>query len=457
MSTSVTVKVLLCLYLATITLRRADTQGLVHNASQVRTVEIEPEWSGHRAQNASGILIRRDQHLFQRSWHTANGLTGSDEVAESTIEALVRALQSPTFTAPNVTNLGITPSWLAKEASEDPKPTSDRMDVSNEKQRAFFQRSVTDMSIVEKLLPGVVAERWTDDGAWVHISIVFSDGTQWKAETTALPPFMLPWVSTVSGRTTRTYNADISRAVADLLPPGTVNKDRLAGVGLGRLISSAVEQSVRPEWDRIHAEAQAGPDITVLREHYIIRRSQVSSYQNLVSNWLGTSLQADVRLKSFPENLVVALIVPLQEQQGPEIAPFLQSGEKYESLVLSNPWLMKSLRKHPDLGAWLYFVSDASFSEAAMQVFIADMHEVGRDDIVAEVEGHRREVALLNYYGNQLIIFPDKHAIVWRWGANRELFSWKASSLTPKRCSAYNTVTEGCVGAVITSSGELLK
>jgi hypothetical protein len=448
MSRYVTVKILVCMYLTMLSLRTASTQVLSHNASQVRLVEIDPEWRGANTHSHTGILIKNDQHMFRRSWHTASGLDESDEVAESAVEALIRALQSPTLTAPEVKNLGITPSWLSEEALKD---------VSDDKQRAFFQRSTTDISLVQKLLPGIVAERWTDDGAWVHLSIEFSDGTHCEAETTALPPFMLPWVTRVSGHTTRTYNADISRSVADLLPSGTLNKNRLAGVGLGRLVSSAVEQNVRPEWDRIHAEDQAGPDLGILREHYIIRRSKVSSYQNLVSDSLGTSLQADVRLANFPENLVVAFVVPLQDGQGPEIAPFLESGAKYESLVLSNPWLMKSLLAHPDLGAWLYFVKDTSFSEAAMRVFTADMHEIGRDDVVAEVEGHRQDVALLNYYGNQLILFPDKHAIVWRWGTYRELFSWRAASLTPKRCSAYNTVTEGCVGAVITSNGELLR
>ena len=49
---------------------------------------------------------------------------------------------------------------------------------------------------------------------------------------------------------------------------------------------------------------------------------------------------------------------------------------------------------------------------------------------------------LLNYYGNYLIIFPDHHAIIWRWGKYRDLFSWPADTLKTERCKDYATSTE---------------
>ena len=100
---------------------------------------------------------------------------------------------------------------------------------------------------------------------------------------------------------------------------------------------------------------------------------------------------------------------------------------------------MASLKKHGDLGAWLMFVRDTSMSDKAMRIFSSDMHDLGRDDLAREVSEHRSEVVLLNYYGNYLIIFPDHHAIIWRWGKYRDLFSWPADTLKTERCEDYAT------------------
>jgi hypothetical protein len=173
-----------------------------------------------------------------------------------------------------------------------------------------------------------------------------------------------------------------------------------------------------------------------LRNRYVVKRSEVSDHQSLTFGehrkdgvFPETSLQADVRLTTFPKNLVVATVFPVHDGSVEGVDTFLRLGNQYERIVLTNPWLMKSLQAHTELGAWLYFVQDASFSEKAMRLFTADMHELGRDDVALQVEGHRKDVVLLNYYGNQLFLFPDHHAIVWRWGAYRELFTWPASSL----------------------------
>jgi hypothetical protein len=96
-------------------------------------------------------------------------------------------------------------------------------------------------------------------------------------------------------------------------------------------------------------------------------------------------------------------------------------------------------------------------SERAMRIFVADMHKLGRDDLAQQVSGHRDEVALLNYNGSELILFPDHHAIVWRWSNSHELFNWPSSSLEMKGCTDYNTLDVGCVAAIIKPDGSLQK
>lgn len=457
--------------------------------SEVESIQIDPQWNGVVQPSRTAITIQNVNGVFRRSWYPLDSVgTGGfarlpaqlavqtqnpdadaetraithDEVSQDAIAALLTALHEPALAAPKLENLGITREWLSQRADEAAKHTGALGEVNDEKQQEFFRRSFTDLLLIQKLLPGIVQESWTDDGAWVHVSVVFSDHTEWTAESNELPPFMLPWNCKVAGQTMRTYNANISRTVAALLPHGTVNKDRLAGVGLERLIEEAVETSIKAEWQRIGAEARAGTALAQLRSRYVVKRSEVSDHQSLTFGEEGndgtppvTYLQADVRLAAFPKNLVVATVFPIRSGNVEGVDTFLRLGSHYERIILANPWLMKSLRAHADLGAWLLFVRDASFSEKAMRLFAADMHALGRDDVAIQVEGHRKDVALLNYYGNELILFPDYHAVVWRWGAYRELFSWPASSLKTERCTDYNTVTEGCVGAIIAPDGSL--
>ena len=177
---------------------------------EISTIEIDPQWSGHRDPSGTSIIVRRSGNTYQRIWHTAGFKNSQDEIASAIVQALLVAVQAPSLRTPSLENLGITRAWLNSHAEEELQYTGNLGATNGERQHQFFRDSFTDVALVRKLLPGVIAETWTDDGAWVHVSIIFSNGSTWTAETAALTPFMLPWTSTVAGRTSKTYNADIS-------------------------------------------------------------------------------------------------------------------------------------------------------------------------------------------------------------------------------------------------------
>jgi hypothetical protein len=131
--------------------------------------------------------------------------------------------------------------------------------------------------------------------------------------------------------------------------------------------------------------------------------------------------------------------------------------DQYERLVLGNPWIRDSLKRNEGLGAWLIYVQDASMSEKAMKIFAADMHELGRDDLAQEVSDHRTEIADLSYYGNEVLLFPDHHAILWRWDPNRDLFGWSASRVKTQRCTDHPSLNVGCSAGVVAPDGQLEK
>lgn len=433
------------------------TRAPHHDAREVRKIEIDPLWSGDGERHKGSIVIRWDGLKFRRDGPYGSASEATSEIKPAVIQSLLSALREPTLSVPTLGNLKINHEWLESHVDEQLQNTGSMGETNGVRQREFFRQSFTDPTLIDKLLPGVVAERWTDDGAWVHVSVDFADGTTWTGETDALSPFMLPWKAAINGHTNKTYNADVSRAVAALLPEGTLNRNRLLGVGIERLIGSAVEIRIKARWQEMGAEEQAGTALAELKKRYLVRRSEVSSHQGLGFGDIltGNSLQADVRLASFPENLVVATSFPIRNGTVSDLHSFFSNGGRYQQLVLGNPWIMKSLRGHPDVGAWLYFMSGTSLSEKAERIFDADMREIGRPELITQVDGHREDVALLNYNGNQIILFPDHHAIIWRWGPYRELFSWTATSLKTQRCTDYNTSTEGCAGAIVSSDGKL--
>jgi len=459
-------------------------------APGVKMIELSPAWAGSAEATHAIVIISNDNGIFKRTWNPStisvaynsirviprsnpetddhlqpNAQSSSlcqDTLKKDDVMALIRALTAPSIHSPSLANLGITPAWLAEHSGDAAKHFGNLGEPKDEKQQAFIRKSFTDLSLISQTIPRVMKSGWTDDPVWVHILVRFANGKTIQAETTNQPSFMLPWALKAYGREFHTYDANISRAVARLLPDGSVNRERLQGSDLMDEIVFQMDSSIRQKWKEIAAEDRAGDALDHLREKYVIRRMEVSDN---ISLHFGPArpesameeLQVDVLRPGFPKNLLVATVFPLHDGQAVGLDSFLHNGGQYENLVLDNPWVMDSLKRHQVLGAWLVFVLDASMSEKAMKVFAADMHDLGRDDLAQEVSAHRTEIADLSYYGDEVLLFPDHHAILWRWDPNRDLFGWSAATVKTQRCTDYSTLNVGCSAAVVDRDGHLEK
>ena len=254
------------------------------------------------------------------------------------------AVASPALLKPELSNLGISSAWLAEHAPNAARTVGSLGKPNDARQQEFFRRSFTDLNLIGTLLPRIVGTSWTDDPVWVRDQNQIRSGKTWTAETRNQPSFMLPWTVQRGGESLQTFNADISRAVAILLPKGVVNRERLAGAELDDLVVRAIELTIKRQWQQIGAEDQAGRALAVLRQHYAIRRSQVSDHISLSfgpdsydSSNKQTNLQADVRRQSFPTNLVVATVFPVENGNAVGIDSFLRNGDKYEKILLRTP------------------------------------------------------------------------------------------------------------------------
>jgi hypothetical protein len=70
--------------------------------------------------------------------------------------------------------------------------------------------------------------RHTDDYPYVAITITEADGRRIYITSRSQRDYMIPWIVGENGTTRTSYNVDISRAVAALLPKTDPNYERLA-------------------------------------------------------------------------------------------------------------------------------------------------------------------------------------------------------------------------------------
>jgi hypothetical protein len=142
-------------------------------------------------------------------------------IAPNRIEPLLEALHALALPAPEARNLGITLDWLRKNGSAAPEDGAPN-------QQALFQEAFSDPQIVEQLLPSLFKFWKSDDYPGVRVTVTFRNGQRLAAVSDSYYPFMLPWAIELNGEEqTKTYNADISRAIAVLMPAGSLNRDRL--------------------------------------------------------------------------------------------------------------------------------------------------------------------------------------------------------------------------------------
>lgn len=106
-----------------------------------------------------------------------------------------------------------------------------------------------------------------------------------------------------------------------------------------------------------------------------------------------------------------------------------------------------------------------------MALFSADMHSLGREELIREVERAKSQIALLSVgnFTSDWSIFPDGHAVLWRYydfssmavlqplynGGKATIFDWSVSEFPTKPCSD-NQRYRRCVGRAVSASGHLL-
>ncbi len=135
-------------------------------------------------------------------------------------------MEAPRIVSPETANLGITESWLKAQVHIQKPESFAKATRTTVGQQALFETKFADLKVVGNAVPDLWHYVKFDDYPGARVRVDFLDGSKLEASTHSYYVFMIPW--RVDAQDGETFNADISRAVSALLPPKTVNKERLA-------------------------------------------------------------------------------------------------------------------------------------------------------------------------------------------------------------------------------------
>src|SRR5215467_6583312 len=425
------------------------------NPGVPREIKINSYWGGLGTPQKTEITVERKNGKYY---------VGHKTIEPRLVEQLISALNQPAISGPDFPNLGITPQWLKDNAIPAiTKAQGNFLDAAQNQKDLYF-KSFNDPELLRKIVPGMFKFVRTDDYPSADVMITFEDGSVLSAQSHSWYEFMLPWTMSRDGETT--YNANISRAVAALMPNRATNRGRLAGEGFDVTMAQFVMEYIEDDWKLLGVENKLGGTLNDLRREYAIESAEINPYHHpeYGVEWHTkqpheTNLHAILHDNDAPPNYVIALVLRVNDKKVEGVEQFLRASRKYQATPTSIPWLADYIRQHPRVVFRVSYVHDSSFGDKAMRVFSNDMHAIGKDGLIEKVKTQQSEITLLivgvEYAESYWLVFPDKHIMLWRFIGPSGLLNWAPKDFPANRCSEYQGVTGGCVGATVSADGIL--
>jgi hypothetical protein len=403
---------------------------------------------------------------------------GDDVVDANLVATLANALRAPVNPAPTREDLGFTPAWLKSNASSLGQSFAATTFIGGKPiHQSAFELAFADPAAVDKAIPLLFQRRMCLDcdrfTQTVEISVRFDDGTRIGARTSSEFPYMLPWHLQSDGRDLVAYNADISRAIAALMPEKSANRSRLAAQRLaselGNILLMQKEHEVRLQ----EVESRTGGTLSVIRAKYEVESAHISAKNG--GDWdrevnvagapdLVLRLKAADQPPNFSDNVALAYV----DGKVAGTDQFMNDGQKFEKLVLSVPWLTQYAQNHPRTPIEIAYVHHASLSDEGLSAFSADMRAIGRENVIAEVEAHKSEIAFVSVGSgmgrSDWLVLPNRHMLLWRFWrlplrpivTASELPAWTDSEYSAKPCVGSRNNFLHCVGREVSPEGNLL-
>jgi len=276
---------------------------------------------------------------------------GFSDGTRSTDQQLLRALVAAATAAavPTIDALG-----ARVDAAELRRAAEAKGAQLPPKTGARFVERLCDPKNRSRLLANLTNGEW--DSPSIEVDLTLRGGEHVLLRSGKQLPFMLPWQITRGSRRDRSFDPEISRAVAKLVPGRFVDNDRMARFNLVEELVHGAEivwsSEIRTETEQETYSAQVEP---------LRRRFQVSNelHYSQPESWNGV-----VRAANEPQ-VQFDLTLSIREARVASVEPFLRDADGLVRRVRAVPWIARFLAAHPSATLSITYHDARSISDAA--------------------------------------------------------------------------------------------
>lgn len=438
-------------------------------ASPIARIDIHIGFGGLGHGRTLDLVIEQHDGAYRCEWtmhdmvsygpvSSDNPTTGGTSVDARAVETFAAALAAPALLEPTLANLGVDQTWLERNKDNSRHFGND----AAPNLKALFYRTMTDPVLAQKAAEREYRSIASDASADMRAEIAFTDGTTVGATSRSYWWFGAPWRIQSGSEKKFTYNADIGRSLAALLPPDAPGLDDLSGATINRELPRLLEVSIFDDWDTLDARNRTGDALTRLEARYQLVKARFYDYDTGDFGKFPSQndLHAELRLPDMPPDFGFAVRLELEDGKTEGVERFLKSAPGYLALFESIPWMTAYLHKKKHRSVEIVYFHDASLGSRVFAAFAQDMHAMGKDRLAREVEAVREKAVFVrsggDYKSEFWIVLPDRRTIFWRWGDYGDTMGLDFD--TPlEECASDPGVYRSCSGAVISSRGRLTR
>lgn len=428
----------------------------LRGADTVR-IDVRSSWSGLHGKTRSTLIIIGDGSKYLADGHP---------VTAEAVQSLFRAVEEPPVDRPSPEDCGIDAPWLNANldfAQRDfrpityvpfiPGPAGLAPPDTTRQQIGLFRTHFTDLTYVRQAFEHDFKDNHFDDYPEMSVEVL-RDGRKLSVHSNSQHVFMLPWVLAGNSKRT-TFNCQISRSIANLLPGTFTNRRRLLPEFARAAITDEIETRMQHLWD---TEDTLGPDLVPIRARFTVVDSDVSCHP-----WVATvdgdnclTWNANLRDQNLPAHIELDVSLTYKNGRLVGVDEFLARIDTYIALVRSVPWLAEFTRQQPQNEVALLYGPERSLSrKELMSRLNKELSEHHKNRLADRVLAESDKCALLQVEGpagrwSKWIVFPNREMLLWEFHGDSAL-KWKAAELDSWECNMFMR----CTSTVIQPNGTL--
>ena len=291
------------------------------------------------------------------------------------------------------------------------------------------------------------------------MQIVRVDGSATRLSSERQNIFMVPFTIDDQSDSHLSYNTRISRAMAELLPTGFLNRERLNGTELKSIVSERVMSRISDDLDLLETRNKIGPELKQLEGRYTLEQTAINYVSSVDVDTLGEKFprwNAILRRNDLPQNILIGVSLPCDHDRLVTFDSFLRNMDSFVALSLSVPWLEKYLLAHRDVRMEIRFVTDRSASPKLVSYFLETAKALGAESLAARVTPILDQSAFVEFQEragwSRWLVLPDRRMILFDFQGDAVL-GWNIADFNTR--IRYNSKFWHMASAVISANGTI--